>query len=160
MTAIEVFQGSDGAVTRAYYAALEGRGKLGLVAMNLFRAQKCSTRAKHYRGGIRGVGSYKDMAYERKTWSMGEAAKILMKHGDELGIRFGWKDDPGQAYHSWVLYVDLPGIGQVSFHSAARGEGPDYPGDWDGKRLSEARIIQFCDQVMSEGAAEQEEMFA
>ena len=34
------------------------------------------------------------------------------------------------------------------------------PGDWDGKRLSEARILQFCDRVMAEGNAEQEAMFA
>lgn len=65
MKALEVFNGSEGAITRAYYAALEQRGAAGIVAVNLFRAQKCSTRAKKYRGGIRGVGSYRGMAYDK-----------------------------------------------------------------------------------------------
>ena len=67
MTAAEVYQGSDGELTRRYYTELENRvGILGLVAVNLFRAQNCSSRAKVYRGGVRGRGSYKSMAYEKK----------------------------------------------------------------------------------------------
>lgn len=146
LKAIEVYEGSDGEVTRAYYEELYDRGPIGLVAVNLFRAQKCSARAKVYRGGLRGVGRFKDMAYDRKNWSMANLCKALVEHGATLGIRFGWKEDPGQEYHGWVLYVDLP-QGQVSFHAATRGEGPDYPGEWDGQRRSAERIIEFCDAV-------------
>lgn len=120
IAALEVFKQSDGAVTRAYYADLERRGPIGVVAMNLFRAQKTSTRAKKYRGGIRGMGSYRSMAYERKAFSMAELCKMLEKHGAALGISYGWKEDPGE-FVPWVLYVDLPGLGQVSFHSLTRG---------------------------------------
>lgn len=36
---------------------------------------------------------------------------------------------------------------QVSFHSAVRLQGPDYAGDWDGKRASAERIVRYCDAV-------------
>jgi hypothetical protein len=148
MTAAEIFNGSDRYATKAYYRELTERGPLGIVAMNLFRAQKCSSRAKVYRGGIRGRGSFKSMAYERKQWSMAELVKTLMSQPHLDGIVFGWKrDEAAQFGPEWVLYVDLP-QGQVSFHSPGRGEGPDYPGDWDRKHRSEKRILAFCDSVM------------
>lgn len=148
MNAHDVFEGSDGALTRQYYAELEKRGPRGLVALNLFRAQKTSSRAKKYRGGIRGVGRYKDMAYERKQWSMKLLSEILKEHGEALGIQWGWKTDPAADFHTWVMYIDIPQQGQVSFHSPTRGVGPEYPGNWDGKRESQPRILEFCDQVI------------
>jgi hypothetical protein len=52
-----------------------------------------------------------------------------------------------QEFHQWVLYVDLP-TGQVSFHTAARGVGPDYPGKWDGVRGTGAiRIIKWASSL-------------
>lgn len=148
LTASIVFTESDGAITRQYYAELEKLGPVGIVAMNLFRAQKCSSRAKKYRGGIRGIGSYRGMAYDRKQYSLGELAKSLKEHGASLGITWGWKPDPEMPWVPWVLYVDLPELGQVSFHSPTRGEGPDYPGDWDRQHASQERIIRFCEGVM------------
>lgn len=148
MKALNIYEGSDGAVTRAYYAALERRGPPGIVAMNLFRAQKCSARAKCYHGGIRGVGSYRSLAYSRKGWALEELCKALTLYG-ELHIRFGWKKDSKlpDSTPNWVLYVDLP-EGQVSFHSLARYAGPDYPAEWDGQRgASEMRILRFCDRA-------------
>src|ERR1051326_7628212 len=115
MTTLEIYNGSDGAATKALYARLELLGPVGLVALNLFRAQKCSERAKVYRGGVPGRGSFKAMAYERKQWSMGNLCKVLQEHAQGLQLRWGWKEDPGQEYYPWVLYVDLPS-GQVSFH--------------------------------------------
>jgi hypothetical protein len=146
MKAIEVYKGSDGEVTKRYYSALCKCGVVGAIAMNLFRAQKCSERAKRYRGGIRGQGSYRDMAYERKQWSMGLLCDALVTWSDQLQITWGWKQDPAQDFNPWVLYVDLP-CGQVSFHSPVRGKGPDYSGDWDRQHASVERIIEFCDEV-------------
>ena len=148
MRAIEVYRGSDGEVTRAYYAQLVAKWRIGTIAMNLFRAQKCSSRAKVYRGGIRGQGSYRSMAYDRKAYSLQELSKALLEASD-LGIRFGWAmdfDTPLGGRPSWVLYIDLPN-GQVSFHSPTRYGGPDYSGKWDGRRSSEYRILAFCDAV-------------
>src|SRR5579863_7361061 len=154
-SALAVFQGSDGDLTKRFYAELQKRGPIGLVAVNLFRAQKTSTRAKLYRGGVRGKGSYKSMAYDTKRWAMENLVKVLTQHGAALGIAFGWKEDPKTVFGespSWVLYVDLP-QGQVSFHSPDKLEGPAYAGDWDGTHLSAERVIEFADAVAGMVAA-------
>lgn len=146
--ALRIYSGSDGAETKWYYGLLAKSGPIGEIAMNLFRAQKCSSRAKKYRGGIRGVGSFRSMAYDRKGWSISELCKILAAH-PECGISFGWKKDGAgdpALVPEWVLYVDLP-EGQVSFHSFSRYGGPDYPGEWDKQKKSEERILKFCDRV-------------
>lgn len=153
MRAIEVFAGSDAEATKAYYATLLKRGPAGQVAVNLMRAQKCSSRAKLYRGGIRGVGSFRSMAYDTKNWAMANLCQVLEKHGQKLKITFGWKRDPlvvfGQ-HPSWVLYIDLP-QGQVSFHSPNRLSDHDYRGEWDKEHRSGERILVFCDSVHDHG---------
>ena len=151
MNAWQIYNGSDGAATRRFYGELRKRGDLGRVALNLFRAQKCSKRAKKY-GPYAGVGddSFRDLAYQRKAFSLQELVAVLGEHGDKLGISFGWGRDEAQPFNKWVLYVDLP-LGQVSFHSPTRFAGPDYPGIWDGKRMSEERILAFVQKVY-EGA--------
>lgn len=147
MRAREVYEGSDGKVTTFYFSQLEKQGRIGQIAINLFRAQKASARAKLYRGGIRGTGSFKGMAYERKNWAMGLLCEALAQHGASLGIVFGWKRDPETPAYEWVLYVDLP-QGQVRFHTSTRGLGPDYAGDWDRQHCSKERTIAFCDSVL------------
>lgn len=140
---VRIFQGSDGNATRGLYDRLNRVGPVGQVATNLFRANKNSTRAKMYRG--RG---YKGMAYDRKTWAMTNLTGILTEHAKACGIIWGWGEDPKQEFHRWVLYVDLP-TGQVSFHTDARGDGPDYGGDWDGKRgVSHERVCRWCAQLL------------
>ena len=151
-----IYDGSNGYQTRALYAHLETLGPAGLVALNLFRAQKCSARAKRYRGGLRGLGSFKDAAYSRKEWSIQNLCRILSEHAAALGIGWGWGRDPAQPVHCWVLYCDLP-TGQVSFHAAKRGGGPDYPGRWDGQHASATRIIGWCRELL-EGAAKESSM--
>lgn len=142
VSAAEVYEGSDGALTRAFAAELERRGPRGRVAALLFRAQKSSRRAKKY-----GPTAYRGLAYGRKGEALRELAAALAEHGAALGISFGWGRDEG-GRNPWVLYVDLP-LGQVSFHSPERYDGPDYAGGWDGLRASEGRIIRFCDSVIA-----------
>jgi hypothetical protein len=147
-----VYDGSDATLTRAFYAELCSRGSLGKVAMNLFRAQKTSDRAKVYRGGIRGKGSYRSMAYDRKSYSMDELCAILATEAESLKIVYGWKQDPNVVFGenpSYVFYCEIP-QGQVSFHSPTRGKGPDYAGEWDGTHLSAERILAFCEAVLAE----------
>lgn len=150
MNALDVYLGSNGDTTVKYYKQLSERGPVGLLAMNLFRAMKCSDRAKQYTRG-----SWKRDAYDRKQYSMEQLIKILQEHGQALGIRWGIKKDPkilfgvpGQAQPSTVLYVDLPN-GQVSFHSPVHYAGlPEYPDEWDGQTgASRQRVILFCDNV-------------
>lgn len=148
---LSVYQGSDGERTRALYRELESRGAIGTVAMNLFRACKASQRAKLYRGGQRGRGSYRSMAYAKKAWSIDELAAALTGQGAAQGIAWGWGVDEAQPFHRDVLYVDLPS-GQVSFHTAPRGKGPDYGGAWDGVRgMGPQRICRFCADVLGNG---------
>jgi len=145
LRAWEAYKGSDAEVTRALYRDLASLGPQGMIALNLFRAQKSSERAKKYRGGIRGKGSYREMAYSRKNWSLEQLCMCLKANPV---FTYGWKKDPGNEFYPWVLYVDLP-TGQVSFHSFIRGEGPDYPGNWDHEKgMSPQRIISFCDSLL------------
>jgi hypothetical protein len=119
------------------------RGPAGRVAVLLFRAQKSSRRAKMYGGHSR----HGERAYGRKGESLRELSAALGESAIALGITYGWGRDEG-CENSCVFYVELPGFGQVSFHSPDRYDGPDYPGEWDGRRASEERIINFCQQVL------------
>lgn len=147
---VRVFTGSDGKATQDLYARLARLGPAGVVAMNLLRAQKNSERAKVYRGG-NSNGSYKRQAYERKQWAMGQLCVELVAHAAGAGVTsWGWKVDPAaEGPYCWVLYVELPDRGQVSFHTDHRGQGPDYPGDWDRNvGASATRIMYFAADVL------------
>jgi hypothetical protein len=147
-----IFHGSDGAATKALYAELEKRGPLGRIAVSLLRAEKASERAKVYRGGVRGLGSYRSLAYSKKDFSIQQLCLLLHTHAPALGIEWGWKADPKMEAsgdpHDQVLYCDLP-QGQVSFHSSQRYVGSEYAGQWDGKHMSQARILSFAEHVMT-----------
>lgn len=136
---MQIYAGSDGEATKALYARLELLGPIGVIALNLFRAHKASARAKLYRGGVRGRGSFRSMAYERKQYGIDNLAAALSSHAEALA--WGWAEDPKQEFHRWVLYVELP-TGQVSFHTADRGDGPDFVGHWDG--IKEQGSIRIC----------------
>lgn len=146
MTYVEimhVYAGSSGDQTKALYAKLEAMGPEGFVAMNLFRACKCSERAKGYRRR-----AHRDEAYRRKQWSMGLLADCLIIQAAPLGIRWGWAVDPNQTFHNQLLYIDIP-TGQVSFHTETRGPGPDYPGEWDKVRAAgPGRICRWIAAIM------------
>lgn len=137
-----IYKGSDGEATSRLYARLEGMGPIGTIAVNLFRAQKCSERAKVYSRRYRGS------AYDRKQWSMDNLARVLGEHAVVAGIVWGWGEDEKQAYHRWVLYVELP-TGQVSFHTDHRGDGPDHQSGWDGKEGQSAdRIVRWVGRLL------------
>lgn len=141
---IRIYQGSDGEATKRLYNTLEAIGPAGYVATNLFRACKSSERAKVYRGG-----GYRGKAYDRKSWAMDNLCRSLSMWSDTIGIVWGWGVDAKQDYHRHVLYVELP-TGQVSFHTAARGEGPDYEKGWDGMRGQSAdRVIRWCARLLA-----------
>lgn len=146
---IRVFEGSNGEETRQLYARLERIGPAGIIAMNLFRACKSSARAKVYRGGIRGQGSYRAMAYDRKHWSLKNLCDALTAHADELAIVWGWGIDDTQPMHRHVLYVEVA-TGQVSFHTGERLHGPDFPRAWDGVRGAAAdRICRHIARLLA-----------
>lgn len=148
MSAREIFDGSDGAATREFYVNLERAGAIGIVAMNLFRAQKCSTRAKKYRGGLRGVGSFRSLAYEKKNWSIDNLALTLGKYGPDLGICFGWKQDPWQTVERRGVMGDLcrstSRASVVPFSETVRGSGLSRRmGRTSRKRSADRRVRRF-----------------
>jgi hypothetical protein len=139
-TAKEVFDGSDGKLTVAYYRRLRAVGPMGVVCLNLFRSQKTSFRAKMYRGR-----QYRNASYETKNYSLNELVKALENVPQ---ITWGWQHDPNTPGFEWCLYCELP-TGQCSFHSAIRLSGPDFTGKWDGiKGGSVVSILMFCDMVL------------
>ncbi len=139
---LTVFEGSNGEATIALYNDLRALGASGVVALELFRVQKSSSRAKVYRGG-----GFRGKAYDKKQWAMTNLAIALAELGT---LQWGWNQDPNQEFHNWVLYVDLPN-GQVSFHSAERGEGQIYRGEWDGiKNMSATRICRYCADLFAQ----------
>ncbi len=147
-----IYQGSNGDATRMLYRDLERMGPMGVIAMNLFRACKCSERAKAYRKG-RG---YKTEAYARKDWSIQNLARALSETRDH-GLTWGWAIDTELKFradpHHHILYVDLP-TGQVSFHVGQRYDGPDYAGEWDCVRdIAADRICNFVAQLFRMEAA-------
>ena len=149
-TALQVWNGSDGKMTKDFYYRLAARGPIGEIAVALFRANKTSFRAKRYHGGIPGKGSYRSMAYSSKNWSLEQLCKRLDEFASQLGIVWGWKEDHEQSVHRWIIYVELPNdFGQVSFHNSLRHQGPNYQSEWDGRRLSAERICAFCDYVLT-----------
>lgn len=133
-----IYDGSDGDRTMGLYRKLERLGGAGVLAMNLFRACKNSQRAKQYRGR-----QYKDAAYGRKQWAMGNLVTALEQA--DPPVEWGWALDDAQPHHKWVLYIDTP-RGQVSFHTAERGRGPDYSKAWDGIR--DAGAGRVCSWVV------------
>jgi len=142
-TILSIYEGSNGDATRMLYRDLELLRPMGPIAVNLFRACKCSARAKIYRKG-RG---YRGDAYARKDWSIKNLATALHDIAQPHGLSWGWavdealreRDDP----HHHVIYIELP-TGQVSFHVGQRYAGPDFAGQWDGVRDSAAdRICRY-----------------
>lgn len=84
-------------------------------------------------------------AYREKNRCLSEATNLCLQHSC---LAFGWgKDEAG----GWVVYFDLPG-GQASFHSPERGDGPDYPFEWDGlANITAARIEEAIACHVSNG---------
>jgi hypothetical protein len=146
-----IYDGSDGGATKALYDQLMNLGPAGKIAMNLLRACKASARAKKYRGG-NSRGSYKAQAYDKKDWSIGELCRALRDHCADLGFVWGWARDEKAIGFEDVLYVELPGHGQVSFHNQSRRDGPDYPDAWDGvKGVQDERIIGYAQFLLNGG---------
>jgi hypothetical protein len=140
----KIYEGSNGDATTALYKRLEALGAPGTVAMNLFRAQKASERAKRYRRR-----AHSQQAYDKKAWSMGLLCRCLAENADRLAVIWGWGRDEKAVGFENVLYVDLP-TGQASFHTDHRLEGPDHPTGWCGRGISVGVIIAYTVRVLDQ----------
>lgn len=139
---IKVYEGSDGDATRALFERLTRFAPRGPIAVHLMRLSKASGRAKAYRGRSGNGQSWRAMAYQKKDWAIGELCSLLRDTGEAAGITsWGWARDEKAVGFENVIYVDIPGGGQVSFHTHYRRDGPDYAGAWDGVRAGGPRRI-------------------
>ena len=148
MNVAQIFNGRDADATTKLYATLQAIGPSGVVATNLLRASKNSGRAPDYRRG-KSVRA----AYDTKQWALGQLCEALEKDAAALGIVWGWKRDRSTPGFSWVLYVELPRsdgvMRQASYHSSNRLTGPDFSGEWDGKRgESHKRVIAWSQMIL------------
>lgn len=140
----KIYEGSNGDATRALYKKLEELGPAGVIALNLFRACKCSERAKVYRGK-----KYHDAAYDRKQWSLDNLCKALTENAKTFDIKWGWGLDKQTEKYPHVVYIETP-TGQVNFHNVSRGIGPDFDGQWDRVvKQAPARISQWCSDLLT-----------
>lgn len=139
---LAVYNGSSGEATRELYARLGAMPPRGPIAMNLMRACKASERAKVYSRRFAGA------AYDKKDWSIAELCRAMVA-GDDAVPCWGWGRDERAINFENVLYINVPGSGQVSFHTALRRDGPDYPGGWDGaKGTAVLRICRWVEAVL------------
>lgn len=142
MQAIQAFEAKNASQTVAYQNELLNRGDLGQIAFGLFRAQKRSTRAKTYRRSMR------QESYAAKSEALKYLDAGLHQWAEDHGIEWGWRGDPSQTYHNQVLYVQLPGHGQCSFHSERAFSKQRFYGDWDSTRPVVETVLAYCDAVM------------
>jgi hypothetical protein len=145
-----VYTGSNADATHALYATLSTFQPRGYIAINLIRTCKASERAKKYRGKPgRGGPSYRQMAYDKKDWSIDELCRALVANPDVINS-WGWGRDAKAIGFENVLYVDIPGAGQVSFHTEHRRDGPDFSGRWDGARnQAPRRICRWTEAILA-----------
>lgn len=141
----DVYYASNADATKALYARLNALGLAGELASNLMRACKTSERAKVYRGR-----SHRGASYDRKAWSVENACRLLGQDAAACGVSaWGWKRDPDPPPgFEWVIYIEIP-TGQVSYHAPTRGDGPDYPGEWDGQHSSAGRVITWAARLLA-----------
>lgn len=140
---LAVYLGSSGDATKAMYARLMTFPPRGPVAVKLLQACKASDRAKLYR-----KSRYRHAAYDKKDWAMSELCRALVAEPDVVPS-WGWGFDPNAIGFEHILYVDVPGAGQVSFHTSYRKDGPDYAGAWDGLRgVAPRRICRWTEAVL------------
>lgn len=125
--------------TRKVKLMLNRLAKSGDVVAELYRkaveVEDCNIRAKetsfYYKGKI----------YRQKSALLLELANRCL----ELGVVCGKQMVEGRETNS-ILYFELPGVEQISFHTtldhAAQTTIPDYGKDWDGKTCSTLRKIE------------------
>lgn len=141
-----VYAGSDGEATKGLYLHLGEQGPRGLVAVKLLQACKASERAKLYTRG-----KWRAVAYDKKDWAIGELCRSMALSFPDVIESWGWGFDAKSIGFEHVLYCDVPGAGQVSFHTSHRRDGPDYAGAWDGIRGDAARRICLWAEAVLHG---------
>lgn len=116
-------------------------------ALNL---EDANIRAKKYSGS-----TYSDHYYDEKEKLLKELIGLCCEKGN---ILFGYQyTDDDFAYINAVMYFNLPGCEQVSFHchleTADANTLPKFPNEWDGQKnstlpkLEKAILAQYGEEI-------------
>lgn len=141
-TAREVFCGVG---TKQIKLQLNRLGRANLLA-HAFRIaleiEDCSVLGKKYRG------EWSTTYYAKKTALIHELIEICKEAGWTHGAH---KSDV--SYPTHIVYFELPGCEQISFHTNLRTEIPTYEKEWDGKRESTLGKLEVAiDSFLKNGA--------
>jgi hypothetical protein len=104
-------------------AGIDARARAFRIALEI---EDCSTQAKKY------FGEWRDKKYAEKS----ELILQLVNLCRENSWIFGKHES--ETYPRWIVYFELPGCDQISFHTSLKcpDDIPDYASDWDGIRNS------------------------
>jgi hypothetical protein len=120
--------------TRKTKLALNKLGKTDPYAYALrvaLEIEDVNLTAARYFGGNCGGYTYAEIAYMKK----GEKIETLIGICESQGWVFGvLPSDVSQTTH--IIYFDIPGVGQLSWHYSPERMLPVYSGKWDGKEGS------------------------
>jgi hypothetical protein len=87
--------------------------------------------AKRYYGGDLGGYTYAQVNYFKKASLIQELIQIAAGQGWVYGVH---QSNVADTTH--IIYFELPGVGQISWHFSPRKELPYYKGIWDRDRKS------------------------
>ena len=104
--------------------------------------------AKRYFGGDCGGYTDADINYIKK----GENIELLIEISKSQGWVFGVQlNKVFSTTH--IIYFDVPGVGQVSWHYSPKEALPVYPGQWDGQEGSTLAKIEAAVSVLVSATA-------
>jgi hypothetical protein len=112
-------------------------------------AEDSNLTAKRYFGGDCGGYSYAEVNYFKKAAQIEALIGISKSEGWTFGVQ---PSDVRDTTH--IIYFDLPGVGQLSWHYSPREPLPVYDGKWDGKSGStlpklEAAIAELLKRAVA-----------
>jgi hypothetical protein len=84
--------------------------------------------AKRYFGGDCNGYTYAEIAYSKKSEKIEELIELSKSEGWVFGVQ---PSDVKDTTH--IIYFEIPGVGQVSWHYSPKEPLPVYSGTWDGK---------------------------
>jgi|SRR5271157_3843636 len=103
--------------------------------------------AKRYFGGNGGGYTFAEISYHQKHINIDTLIEICRLEGWVFGVQ------PCSAISTThIIYFEIPGVGQVSWHYSPRGPLPIYSGQWDGKDGSTLPKLEVAIFVMLTGA--------
>lgn len=129
---VSIFEENTSGILPSNHQAKEG-DKVAEIFRSALNLEDANIIAKKYRGS-----TYSDHYYDEKEDLLVNLIG-LCREGEDILYGYQYTDDD-YAYINAVMYFDLPGCEQISFHchlETAEAETlPKYPKEWDGQRNS------------------------